>query len=171
VGSKSSTLSGTAPYHNLYVFLHSPKPPKTFAPVVSSPVQQALQLKLAPFRGLVNFSWTPDQELSNSAAGEESYSATAFSIHGKPQQIDRIALSNLDQVVERIVTPSGTPTDSDSMHVYVCTHGARDCRCGETGGQVAETLREEIGRRNLSSFVKLGEASHVGGHKFALSSK
>jgi len=76
-------------------------------------------------------------------------------------------MSNLDEFVQRMVTPDGTPTDGDSVRVYVCTHGARDCRCGKIGGQVAQTLREEIDRRNLSSLIKLAETSHVGGHKYA----
>jgi len=172
--ASASILAGTAPYHNLYVFLHSLKPPESFPSVIPSPLYKALQLKLKPFHGLVNFSWTPDQRSDSlidqiSDKEEESYSATAFSVNGHPLEIDRLSLSNLDQVVQHITTQaSGTRIDrGDLIYIYVCTHGARDCRCGETGGQVARTLREEIDKRNLSSLVKLGQTTHVGGHQYA----
>ena len=60
---------------------------------------------------------------------------------------------------------------SDDIHLYVCTHGARDCRCGDTGGAVARAIRAELNRRQQrnasdpSTRVKLAEVAHVGGHK------
>jgi len=53
------------------------------------------------------------------------------------------------------------------LHIYVCTHAARDCRCGDIGSSVAEAFRKEIDRRGLTSLVKLGETGHVGGHKLS----
>lgn len=60
---------------------------------------------------------------------------------------------------------------SDDIHLYVCTHGARDCRCGDTGGAVARAIRAELDRRQQrrafdpSTRIKLAEVAHVGGHK------
>ena len=52
------------------------------------------------------------------------------------------------------------------LHLYVCTHGSRDCRCGEGGGAVARALRGELAKRGLGEKdVVLGEVAHVGGHK------
>jgi hypothetical protein len=169
LATQTSGLAGTAPYHNLYVFLHSTDPPQSFPPVVSSPLQKALQLKLAPFRGLVNFSWDPSQRLAKPHSETESYSATAFSKGGGPLKIEQITLSNFNRVIGEVTAqlPTGIP-QNDTTYLYVCTHGARDCRCGDTGGKVATALREEISQRGLSSTVKLGETGHVGGHQSVL---
>ena len=51
------------------------------------------------------------------------------------------------------------------LYIYVCTHAARDCRCGDIGSSVSKALRKEIDKRGLTSIVKLGETGHVGGHQ------
>jgi len=160
-------LAGTTPFHDHYVMLHSRKPPKEFPKVVSSPVQKALQLALVPSNGLVNFSWSPQQVLP-STPDEEVYSATAFSKGGSVIELEGLTASNVEEAVQRITNPRSTAKPSDTarpLYIYVCTHAARDCRCGDIGGFVAEALRKEIDRRGLTSVVKLGETGHVGGHK------
>lgn len=76
---------------------------------------------------------------------------------------------NMDEVdaiiEEHIKRDSITPETGEQVHLYICTHGARDCRCGEYGGQVARSLREEVERRNLKEKVKIREVGHVGGHQ------
>jgi hypothetical protein len=49
--------------------------------------------------------------------------------------------------------------------ILVCTHGNRDCRCGETGGELVRALKAEIKTRGLEEKVRVGEVAHVGGHK------
>lgn len=49
--------------------------------------------------------------------------------------------------------------------ILVCTHGARDCRCGERGPVVAQRLREYVREKALEREVLVGEVSHVGGHR------
>ena len=49
--------------------------------------------------------------------------------------------------------------------VYVCTHGSRDCRCSERGGDLVDTLREQVKVRGLHDSIRIGEIAHVGGHK------
>lgn len=53
----------------------------------------------------------------------------------------------------------------EKLFLYVCTHGSRDCRCGDCGGDVARALQREIDRRGVGQDVFLGEVAHVGGHK------
>ncbi|EJT99493.1 hypothetical protein DACRYDRAFT_55826, partial [Dacryopinax primogenitus] len=61
------------------------------------------------------------------------------------------------------------PIGEEETHIYVCTHGARDCRCGTTGVAVFRALKAEAGRlgRGGSKRVRVREISHVGGHKWA----
>lgn len=165
-------LAGTVPFHNYYVMLHSRDPPREFPKVVSSPLQKALQLSLAPSNGLVNFSWSRSQSLPPfpSSTEEEVFFATAFSKDGNVFELENLTLSNVQDTVQRIISPNPTPWSDDAvkpLYIYVCTHTARDCRCGDIGGLVAKAFREEIYRRMLTSVVKLGETGHVGGHKYA----
>ncbi|CAG8471417.1 5538_t:CDS:2 [Acaulospora colombiana] len=51
------------------------------------------------------------------------------------------------------------------LWVLVCTHGSRDCRCGEHGPQVADAVQKYISKKRLEETVVCGEVSHVGGHK------
>jgi hypothetical protein len=162
-------LPGTAPPHRLYILLHTSNPPAEYAPRISSKVQRALQLNILKLGGLVNFSWSADQPVFSNAGGvqeTETYAATAFSLFGR-LDIPSLSLQNMDQVVEKLRrhadAPSVTHTSND-VHLYVCTHGARDCRCGDRGQPLVTALREEVARRNLKQ-VRVGEVGHVGGHK------
>jgi hypothetical protein len=87
-------------------------------------------------------------------------------------ELERVTLSNVQATAQRITSPNPTAQHNDSAHalyIYVCTHAKRDCRCGDTGGLVAEAFRKEIDRHELTSIVKLGETGHVGGHKLGIS--
>lgn len=73
-----------------------------------------------------------------------------------------------------MLAAESTRTESapDSALLLVCTHGARDCRCGDTGGALIRALRAELKARQASgdpdglwNKIKLGEVAHVGGHK------
>lgn len=168
--SLAQDLAGTVPVHDHYVLLHSRNPPREFPKVVSSPVQRALQLALAPSKGLVNFSWSPQQSIPRlaSPSEEEVYSATSFSKGGNLTQLKDLTLSNLQEAVRQITDPGSTVQHNDTarpLYIYVCTHAARDCRCGDVGGLVVKALRQEVDRRRLTSVVKIGETGHVGGHK------
>ena len=163
-------LAGTAPFHDHYVMLHSRKPPQEFPKAVSSPTQKALQLALAPSNGLVNFSWSPQQSLPPilSSSDEEVYSATAFSRGGNVIELEGLTVSNVQEAVQRITNPRSMIHPGDAvqpLYIYVCTHAARDCRCGDIGSSVSGALRKEIDKRGLTAAVKLGETGHVGGHK------
>lgn len=165
-------LPGTAPFHNHYVMLHSRKPPREFPKAVSSPVQKALQLALATSNGLVNFSWSPQQSLppvlSSSSDDDDVYSATVFLKGRNVIELEGLTVSNVQEAVHRITNPGSTIHPDGAvqpLYIYVCTHAARDCRCGDIGSSVSEALRKEVDRRGLNAVVKLGETGHVGGHK------
>jgi hypothetical protein len=52
-------------------------------------------------------------------------------------------------------------------HVFVCTHGNRDPRCGMCGPPLVDGLCEALEAHGLSDSVTVRGASHVGGHRFA----
>ncbi|GAA5836606.1 hypothetical protein JCM11251_002675 [Rhodosporidiobolus azoricus] len=72
---------------------------------------------------------------------------------------------------------SSAPSPSRT-HIFICTHGTRDCRCGDLGEPLYQALLSEIKRRKLggelkghvrheNSGVRIARIGHIGGHKFA----
>jgi len=172
-GDQQEPLFGTVPSHRTYIFLHATEPPASFPPRISTPLQRSLQLKVLKWGGLVNFAWFGPSQSTSTA---EHTSATAFSTLGGRLEIPEITLDNLDEVEEKLRKHAEGPMvkeTSDEIHLYVCTHGARDCRCGNTGGAVAKALRGELTRlrkvdpSGIVSRVKFAEVGHVGGHQYA----
>ncbi|ORZ10589.1 hypothetical protein BCR41DRAFT_372338 [Lobosporangium transversale] len=51
--------------------------------------------------------------------------------------------------------------------VLVCVHGARDCRCGEQGGELYRILKDMVQATGLQNSIKVYGVSHIGGHKWA----
>jgi hypothetical protein len=134
-----------------------------------------LQLKVSKWGGMVNFSWLGHRPGFQS--DPNCHSATAFSGLGGRLEIPEISLENLDEMEGKLRKHAeGTLTEEATydpeIHLYVCTHGARDCRCGDIGGAVVRTLRNEVKERRkqdpngLVNRVKIGEIGHVGGHQF-----
>jgi hypothetical protein len=168
--SEPTPLYGTVASHRSYVLLNSPSPPSSFPSRFSTPLQRALQLQVTRWGGIVNFAWT-----GSLSASDSSTSVTAFSALGGHLHFPTLSLSNVDEVAEKLrqhaTTPSTNLVDAAAVHIYVCTHGARDCRCGDIGGKVFRTLRDELDRRisvepcGPASRVVLGEVGHVGGHQ------
>ncbi len=185
----TDTLAGTVAFHNIYVLLHSRKPPSEHPSKVPSKLQRALQLQAIQWRGLVNFSYLPEQAVHPAQSATdvpewedehgEAYGVTAFSRYrGRLDLPMRVSTENLDEVAATLQAhasqtgPNGLSSHltgaEREVHIYICTHGQRDCRCGETGGAVYEALRKEVAKRNLSETVKVGSVGHVGGHKCAI---
>lgn len=63
--------------------------------------------------------------------------------------------------------------------ILICTHGSRDCRCSDIGGDLAIALRTELDRRGVQLMRpgdeaeegtkrgwKVTDCAHVGGHKY-----
>lgn len=170
VGGKETQepLQGTVGEHRAYIFLHSSQPPSEYPSRMSTPVQRALQIKARIWGGMVNFAWT-----GHSPGNKQP--ATAFSVLGGRLEIPNVSLDNVDEVeslLKKHVDGPMVPGTSDETHLYVCTHGARDCRCGEQGSRLAQALRDEINKLSaldhlLASRVKIAECSHVGGHQLS----
>lgn len=54
----------------------------------------------------------------------------------------------------------------EGWDIYVCSHGSRDCRCGDVGGALVDSLREEVQKQKIpKDKVRIWEVSHLGGHK------
>ncbi|KAI0916226.1 hypothetical protein AcV5_003222 [Taiwanofungus camphoratus] len=177
------SLTGTVAHHNSYVLLHTHRTPIEYPPKVQSQLLRALTLKARGWGGLVNLSWAQNQDVhpeykgvgSEEDRGSEVYRATAFSVHNGQLDVPEVSMASLDSVAEQLEAHAlsndrSVPTsskDSAKLHLYVCTHGPRDCRCGETGGEVFAALQREIEKRGLDDQVMVGSVGHVGGHKYA----
>ncbi|EIM83692.1 uncharacterized protein STEHIDRAFT_30779, partial [Stereum hirsutum FP-91666 SS1] len=98
-------------------------------------------------------------------------------------RIDSVTASNTEDAANLIAKYVSSEPYSDreevvdcedsGVQLYVCTHGERDCRCGEWGGEVADELNAELKRRQSNDpegvwgRYSIGEVGHVGGHKHA----
>eukprot|EP00013_Stygamoeba_regulata_P015045 CAMPEP_0177681822 /NCGR_PEP_ID=MMETSP0447-20121125/30928_1 /TAXON_ID=0 /ORGANISM="Stygamoeba regulata, Strain BSH-02190019" /LENGTH=312 /DNA_ID=CAMNT_0019191279 /DNA_START=161 /DNA_END=1096 /DNA_ORIENTATION=- len=73
------------------------------------------------------------------------------------------------QVVEGRVVQDLKPAPLQFKRmVLVCTHGARDKRCGRIGPQVKSKLQELLAAKGLTEQdVVVRGSSHLGGHKYA----
>ncbi|KAI5994847.1 Sucrase/ferredoxin-like-domain-containing protein [Pisolithus albus] len=177
-------LPGTVPPHKCYIFLHTPNPPSTYPAKFSTPVQRALLRELMAAGGSVNFCWSesgPSYPLRPQGEEEmQEYYLTAFSNARGKIEVPIVSMKNVAEVGSKLREHTESPLAggteapvSDDIHLYVCTHMARDCRCGNTGSAVANALREELRRRrdldhrDPSTRVRLAETAHVGGHKYA----
>jgi len=179
--ASAGALAGTIASHNSYVLLHTRVPPTEYPAKVPSRLQRTLQLHASRWGGIVNFSWSPDQPVHPSTRelewenAQETYQLTAFSRFRGKLEIEEVSERNLEEVQEQLRVhgfPSETGvqtsgTESEDIHIYVCTHRNRDCRCGDSGSSVLEALQAEVAKRQLTSRVTLGAVGHVGGHKWA----
>ncbi|WFD05130.1 lipoyl synthase [Malassezia vespertilionis] len=78
-------------------------------------------------------------------------------------------------VLDDMLSKPASILDNEA-HIYVCTHGTRDCRCGVAGDQLLHALRSKVKENNTecaakgtkpAKQVKIFPVSHVGAHKFA----
>ncbi|KAF7303840.1 Altered inheritance of mitochondria protein 32 [Mycena indigotica] len=158
-------LHGTVAYHRSYILLPVPESPQILPARVSNPLHRSLQLQTMPWGGLVNFASTM-----------ETGNVTAFSTLNGVLHLPTLTSENVSDIAEQLqrhaTVPGKYPQDG-KLHIYVCTHAARDCRCGDTGGVVFRALCEELDARKrvdpggTANRVVLGEVAHVGGHQFA----
>lgn len=81
-------------------------------------------------------------------------------------EVDQI-LGSRETHMRKALSPddAGVKVAGGKWEVLVCTHGSRDCRCGETGGEVVRALKMEIEAKALQERVSIREVAHVGGHK------
>jgi hypothetical protein len=137
---------------------------------MTTPLQRALQLRASKWGGIVNFSWFEGGDRN----ADVSQEATAFSALGGRLELENLVLEDVDSVDAVLrehaagLHPS-RPHENTEIHLYVCTHGERDCRCGDMGGKVVSALKKEVKERGDSADrVRIGEVGHVGGHQCVL---
>ncbi|KAF7419280.1 hypothetical protein PC9H_001867 [Pleurotus ostreatus] len=163
-------LVGTAPWHQYIVFLRTTMRPSEYPSRMTSQLQRHLQLRVRESGGLVNFSWFPEKSSLTNLRDPLAYEATAFFQSGSSFSYPEVNMSNVDGVaasLEAHAREQSPKATSNHTHIYVCTHAARDCRCGTAGGEVAAALREEVKSRSETERIFVSETAHVGGHKYA----
>ncbi|KAF6747145.1 Sucrase/ferredoxin-like-domain-containing protein [Ephemerocybe angulata] len=190
------SLHGSVQAHRCLVLLDSPAPISTFPARHSTQIQRELQLRLTKLGGIVNFAFygnappttTPispssPSSSSSSKGEEEAVSAVAYTPLGGRLTLPSITLPTLPstlQTLEAHISGSSLlqPETQTNIDILVCTHGARDCRCGDTGGKVYAALREAVPKVQAEMEaegkggvrvpkIRVGEVAHVGGHKYA----
>ena len=161
-------------YHRCYILLHTQDRPSNFPKVYQTPVSRELLSRSPRWGGgvSVNFSWIDKRYIPPGKSP-----ATVFAPLCGRLDIPDLTLKNLDEVESLILAhlhrrPSACSSRSKSVDVYVCTHAARDCRCGERGQQVYESLVRTVHdqRHRDPSFahrINVGAVGHVGGHQYA----
>ncbi|CAE6516362.1 unnamed protein product [Rhizoctonia solani] len=198
-----SPLPGTAPEHTFHLILQTPHPPRTWPPKLqdASPLLRDISALLKQHGGIVNFAWAPslseNQTEGTSLADHvweesdkpESYKGILYSPNRDPYTmpvVSKSSLPELSSIIPRPLQSPGTfgpPNPRSSVakmiDVYVCTHGSRDCRCGDIGGEMVQALRAmkrpdvrvfDIGhalRAMKRPDVRVFDIGHVGGHKWA----
>lgn len=100
----------------------------------------------------------------------ESYRGILYTLNRAPYTMPVVSKSSLPELSSLMPRSSqyfgalGAPSDrlsaSKTLDIYVCTHGARDCRCGDIGGELIHILRE-----TAPPDVRVFDIAHVGGHK------
>ena len=80
---------------------------------------------------------------------------------------DAVAAFVRDVVVSGAANRSSSGEPLRGAHVFVCTHAARDARCGLCGPALIDTFRDEVRRAGLADVVAVRGCSHTGGHKYA----
>lgn len=175
--SSQGPIHSTILPHQCYILLHSSQPISEFPAKWTTPIQRELQLRASRWGGLVNFSWydpTPGDDDDQGRVKKQP--ATAFTTAGGRLEIPDISLENMDQVEQELKDHLNGPLSketSDEIHLYVCTHGTRDCRCGTKGGLLVNALHQEKANyqrlypESLARRIKIGQVSHVGGHKLS----
>lgn len=80
-------------------------------------------------------------------------------------QVEEEISRALAQKASRLIDTSAVRSP-ERVHIYVCTHGSRDCRCGDVGEPLYQAINKEIARRKVRN-VKVARVAHIGGHKWA----
>ncbi|XP_054819357.1 uncharacterized protein LOC129318543 [Prosopis cineraria] len=84
----------------------------------------------------------------------------------------RLTHFDVETFVEEVLVKDGewlpgTPEALRGSHIFVCSHGSRDRRCGVCGPVLVSKFREEIELHGLQGKVFVSPCSHIGGHKYA----
>lgn len=116
----------------------------------------------------------------NQAAEDEEYLLFAYRTPGcfvqYPEPLSLRTLPSGEKMRTTLDTLFKQPEArlDNETHVYICTHGMRDCRCGVVGTEVRDALVQQV-KEHAEQFARQGskpvkrvrvfDISHVGGHK------
>ncbi|KAI9228006.1 MAG: Sucrase/ferredoxin-like-domain-containing protein [Piptocephalis tieghemiana] len=95
-------------------------------------------------------------------------------------RLEGLKISDVPRVEKFLSQPASVPMHESldglqysklpGKHIFICTHGERDCRCGEKGGELHEALCNAVALENKAkgrSDIHIHRISHIGGHKYA----
>eukprot|EP01111_Echinosteliopsis_oligospora_P012535 TRINITY_DN4298_c0_g1_i1.p1 TRINITY_DN4298_c0_g1~~TRINITY_DN4298_c0_g1_i1.p1 ORF type:complete len:303 (+),score=100.22 TRINITY_DN4298_c0_g1_i1:55-963(+) len=116
-----------------------------------------------------------ESEMPLVAATSEPCSGVGTDIYIFPDQLKYTGLQEKDiptiineHIINNRPASSLSPSSvSGSVYMYVCTHAAKDKRCGRIGPQVLSKLQQLVETHNVQDKVHVYASSHVGGHKYA----
>ncbi|KAG8857323.1 hypothetical protein FRB96_005810 [Tulasnella sp. 330] len=174
------------PEHDYYLFLHTSRPPSSWPSHIeaASPLLRELKREMKKHNGIANFAYhdaaSPTEQgaslSSTTAAWDESepevYKATMHGVKRDSRMVASVTMSNHGSVVKDYMAREVNGTmdmDRGRIRFYVCTHGNRDCRCGDVGGEVLAELKNSILKLEpqTRSKIEIFEVGHVGGHVWA----
>ncbi|KAI9099523.1 Sucrase/ferredoxin-like-domain-containing protein [Phlyctochytrium arcticum] len=153
-----------SPYRK-HILLGTSQPPASWAPKLEK--TDTFMKQLSPF-------------LDDSDAGYKVSASTDATTNGESgTRTIRILPGNTQLVVpendgktaakaiQQHPTDAGNSRNKTRHQILVCVHGQRDCRCGEQGVRLFDSLKKEIENRGLSQDIEVSGVSHIGGHKYA----
>lgn len=170
--SKSSPTSETSYAHTLEAFSSRTLPETKALLLISLPTPVKRWGGVVEKEDLVVGAASLDKNLREGQVrilatyeGGATHSARLFRPDGTVARIPDFSEKTLsEQSFQDLIDGKSSEFKAvDRPEVVVCTHGARDCRCGDIGGDLVYSLRNEI--KGSSSSTSVSECSHVGGHK------
>ncbi|KAI5480173.1 ferredoxin [Pseudohyphozyma bogoriensis] len=184
--SKAKELVGSAPFYTRHLVIHTPHPPSTWPSRIesASPLYVGLAERWGRHEELskVGFAFSDGGKNGGEGFEEGKFENESYEAYLYPDylRIPSISLSNLASIESLILSlPSSPPTPPPSATtssppkkratIYVCTHGSRDCRCGDLGEPLVTALESEVEWRKLGGEdgVTVKRVSHIGGHVWA----
>ena len=151
----ASPIAGSSPMHRGHVIVHTQIPPTDWPSKVHGLSEEydnlSVDKDLSDAGVLVGLAFDP------AAAASDKKSCYVYPPMKETAGSASEVLSALNE--ER---------STRAIHIYVCTHGNRDCRCADAGIPTVQSLRAEISERGLDDKVKVFEISHIGGHKWVI---
>ncbi|GAA6032585.1 hypothetical protein JCM8097_004828 [Rhodosporidiobolus ruineniae] len=201
--SSPPPVIGSAPSMPRHLLIHTPHPVPTWPSHLNavSPLYAGLGERWAKHpelsrlgfnftdagKGEAREAWDPTRskfEKPPELAEEEVYSATLYPDFVHLPSFSLSSLPSFESLYASLppapsLLPSSTPSPASSAppprtHIFICTHGTRDCRCSDLGEPLYQALVKEVKRRKVGGELKDGDegvriarVAHVGGHKYA----
>ncbi|KZW01051.1 hypothetical protein EXIGLDRAFT_761065 [Exidia glandulosa HHB12029] len=172
--ANAKLIAGTVPLHKGYLLLHHPLPPSAYPKnhLTISPLLSSIQSRAAAWGIQANLAYLETHSTGHASSRlhhQTEAEGTFFDLQSRAAftlpklTMTRLAteLSDIETPLERVLQLEKALVDQNT-YLLVCTHGQRDCRCGDLGGSVLAELQ-----KNASNDVQIGELGHVGGHKWA----